>query len=70
MGFFHDHSMGQLTATMTTDLNYLENYSMHILDKVTSGVLSMAVMAICVLAFQLAHRAGVPGGYPSLFPSL
>ena len=34
MGFFHDHSMGELTATMTTDLNFLENYSMHILDKV------------------------------------
>ena len=52
MGFFHDHSMGELTATMTTDLNYLENYSMHILDKVTSGVLTMIVMAICVLVFD------------------
>lgn len=52
MGFFHDHSMGELTATMTSDLNYLENYSMHILDKVTSGVLTMIVMAICVLTFD------------------
>ena len=52
MGFFHDHSKGELTATMTTDLNYLENYSMHILDKVTSGVLTMIVMAICVLVFD------------------
>ena len=52
MGFFHDHSIGELTATMTSDLNYLENYSMHILDKVTSGVLTMIVMAICVLTFD------------------
>ena len=35
MGFFHDNSVGDITATVTTDLNFLENYSMHILDKVT-----------------------------------
>lgn len=29
MGFFYDHSLGDLTATMTNDLNYLENYGMH-----------------------------------------
>ena len=68
MGFFHDHSMGELTATMTTDLNYLENYSMHILDKVTSGVLSMVVMAICVLVFDwrigLVFLAGILLSFP------
>ena len=32
MGFFHDNSVGDITATVTTDLNFLENYSMHILD--------------------------------------
>ena len=51
MGFFHDNSVGDITATVTTDLNFLENYSMHILDKVTTGVLSMIVMAGCILAF-------------------
>ena len=49
MGFFHDNSVGDITATVTTDLNFLENYSMHILDKVTTGVLSMIVMAGCIL---------------------
>ena len=53
MGFFHDNSVGDITATVTTDLNFLENYSMHILDKVTTGVLSMIVMAGCILAFTL-----------------
>lgn len=52
MGFFHDNSVGDITATVTTDLNFLENYSMHILDKVTTGVLSMIVMAGCILAFD------------------
>ena len=57
MGFFHDNSVGDITATVTTDLNFLENYSMHILDKVTTGVLSMIVMAGCILAFD--WRVGV-----------
>ena len=53
---------------MTTDLNYLENYSMHILDKVTSGVLSMVVMALCVLVFDwrigLVFLAGILLSFP------
>ena len=53
MGFFHDNSVGDITATVTTDLNFLENYSMHILDKVTTGVLSMIVMAGILLSFPI-----------------
>lgn len=68
MGFFHDHSMGEITATVTTDLNFLENYSMHILDKVTTGLLSMIVMASCVLAFDwrigLVFVAGILCSFP------
>ena len=30
MGFFHDNSVGDITATVTTDLNFLETYSMHL----------------------------------------
>lgn len=30
MGFFHEQNIGDITATVTTDLNFLENYSMHI----------------------------------------
>lgn len=68
MGFFHDNSMGDITATVTTDLNFLENYSMHILDKVTTGVLSMIVMAACILAFDwrigLIFVAGILLSFP------
>lgn len=68
MGFFHDNSVGDITATVTTDLNFLENYSMHILDKVTTGVLSMFVMAGCILAFDwrigLIFVAGILLSFP------
>ena len=68
MGFFHDNSVGDITATVTTDLNFLENYSMHILDKVTTGVLSMIVMAGCFLAFDwrigLIFVAGILLSFP------
>ena len=68
MGFFHDNSVGDITATVTTDLNFLENYSMHILDKVTTGVLSMIVMAGCILAYDwrigLIFVAGILLSFP------
>ena len=68
MGFFHDNSVGDIKATVTTDLNFLENYSMHILDKVTTGVLSMIVMAGCILAFDwrigLIFVAGILLSFP------
>lgn len=68
MGFFHDNSVGDITATVTTDLNFLENYSMHILDKVTTGVLSMIVMAGCILVFDwrigLIFVAGILLSFP------
>ena len=68
MGFFHDNSVGDITATVTTDLNFLENYAMHILDKVTTGVLSMIVMAGCILAFDwrigLIFVAGILLSFP------
>ena len=68
MGFFQDNSFGDITAAVTTDLNFLENYSMHILDKVTTGVLSMIVMAGCILAFDwrigLIFVAGILLSFP------
>lgn len=52
MGFFHEQNMGDITATVTTDLNFLENYSMHILDRVTTGIVSMVVISIFILMFD------------------
>ncbi len=52
MGFFHDNSLGDITATVTTDLNFLENYSMHILDRITTGIISMIVMGAFIIIFD------------------
>lgn len=52
MGFFHDRNMGDVTATVTTDLNFLENYSMHVLDRITTGMLSMVIMSAFILWFD------------------
>jgi ATP-binding cassette subfamily B protein len=52
MGFFHKQNMGDITATVTTDLNFLENYSMHILDRVVTGLVSMVVIGIFIIIFD------------------
>ena len=46
-----------VTATVTTDLNFLENYSMHLLDRVTTGMVNMVVTSIFILMFD--WRLGV-----------
>ena len=57
MGFFYENDIGTITTTVTTDLNFLENYSMHILDRVTTGVISMIVISVFILIFD--WRIGV-----------
>ena len=57
MGFFHERNMGDITTTVTTDLNFLENYSMHLLDRVTTGMVNMVVTSIFILMFD--WRLGV-----------
>jgi ATP-binding cassette, subfamily B, bacterial IrtB/YbtQ len=52
MGFFHERNMGDITTTVTTDLNFLENYSMHILDRVITGMVNMVVISIFILMFD------------------
>lgn len=52
MGFFHQYSLGDITTTVTSDLNFLEMYSMHILDKVTTGMISIIVISCFVLGFD------------------
>ena len=49
--------MGDITTTVTTDLNFLENYSMHLLDRVTTGMVNMVVTSIFILMFD--WRLGV-----------
>ncbi|QOR35200.1 ABC transporter ATP-binding protein [Clostridium sp. 'deep sea'] len=52
MGFFNKNSLGEITTTVTTDLNFLEMYAMHILDKVVNGFISVLVMSIFLFLFD------------------
>lgn len=52
MGFFHEKTLGDLTATATTDLNFLELYSMHVLDKISNGTISILTMSIFTFWFD------------------
>lgn len=52
MGFFNKNSLGEITAAVTTDLNFLEMYAMHILDKVANGFISTIVMSILLFFFE------------------
>ncbi|MFV0414186.1 MAG: ABC transporter ATP-binding protein [Oscillospiraceae bacterium] len=52
MGFFNQNSLGEITTTVTTDLNFLEMYAMHILDKVANGFISVFVMSLFLLLFD------------------
>lgn len=52
MGYYHEKSIGEITATVTTDLVFLEQYAMHILDKVTTGIVSMVIIIIALFIFD------------------
>ncbi|MDR1533260.1 MAG: ABC transporter ATP-binding protein/permease [Clostridiales bacterium] len=52
MGFFNKNSLGEITTTLTTDLNFLEMYAMHILDKVANGFISTFVMSVFLFFFE------------------
>jgi ATP-binding cassette subfamily B protein len=52
MGFFNQNSLGEITATVTNDLNFLEMYAMHILDKVANGLISVLVMSVFIFLFD------------------
>ncbi|MDO4281849.1 MAG: ABC transporter ATP-binding protein, partial [Peptococcaceae bacterium] len=53
MGFFRTHALGDLTTIMTSDLNFLELYAMHLLDRITTGMVAMIVTGIFLLAFNV-----------------
>ncbi|MGL4731390.1 MAG: ABC transporter ATP-binding protein [Clostridium sp.] len=50
LGFFDTYSTGDLTSAVTTDLNFLENYSTKMIDVVINGYIT-AITMILFLAF-------------------
>lgn len=57
MGYFYEHDLGDITASVTSDLNFLEQYSMHMMDKIVTGVL--ATITISLFVFNFDWRIGL-----------
>lgn len=56
MSFFNKNSLGEITTTVTTDLNFLEMYAMHILDKVANGFISVLVMSVFLFDWRFTEK--------------
>lgn len=52
MGFFNTNNLGEITATVTTDLSFIEMYCMFILDKVINGFIAAAVVSVFVVIYD------------------
>lgn len=59
LGFFQENNQGELTTVVTTDLSFLETYSMKVIDVVINGYIMAFVMIInvTILSFKLGFIA-------------
>jgi ATP-binding cassette subfamily B protein len=53
LGFFEKNNAGELTTAITSDLSYLEMYSMKMIDIVVNGYISAAVMIIFLMIYNI-----------------
>ncbi len=58
LGFFEKKNAGEITTAITSDLSYLEMYSMKMIDTVVNGYIGAFVMILC-LAFFNIQVAGI-----------
>ncbi len=57
MGYFSDGNIGNVTAVITSDLQFVEVWSMQTLSKITSGYLSVTIGTIMITI--LDYRIGI-----------
>lgn len=53
LGFFEKKNAGELTAAITSDLSYLEMYSMKMIDTVVNGYIGAFVMILCLMFYSV-----------------
>ncbi|MCB2340539.1 ABC transporter ATP-binding protein [Clostridium estertheticum] len=53
MGFFSSKNAGQVTAAVTTDMNFLETNAIPFIDKAVNGYISAITMSICMMIFNI-----------------
>ena len=49
LGYFEDHQTNELATVVTTDLTFLENYAMKMIDIVVNGYILIAVLILSLL---------------------
>ncbi len=49
MGFFSEGNLGNITAVITSDLTFIEMYSMGVIDKIVNGYVSITIGCIFLL---------------------
>lgn len=52
MGYFNDNHLGEITSAVTTDMTFVEMYSMHLLDKVVNGYIAVVLYSLVMLRFD------------------
>jgi len=53
LGFFQNKNVGELTAAITSDLSYLEMYSMKMIDIVVNAYIGVLVMVLFMIFYSL-----------------
>jgi len=73
LSFFAHRDLAELTETMMSDVDRLEHVWSHVLAYLYGGYVTMAIMAVCVMAYNwkmgLACLWGVPVAFALLFGS-
>lgn len=62
LGFFDHNKLGEVTATVTTDLAWVEQYCMFVLDKVVNGFIMTGVVVIFMFFFEPRIGFVIVGG--------
>ncbi|UIK47349.1 ABC transporter ATP-binding protein [Staphylococcus pettenkoferi] len=53
LGYFNDQTTNNLTTTVTTDLTFLENYTMKMIDIVINGYILISVLILSLLTISV-----------------
>ncbi len=53
LGFFEKKNAGEITAAITSDLSYLEMFSMKMIDTVVNGYIGAFVMILCLAFYNI-----------------
>lgn len=62
LGFFEKKNAGEITTAITSDLSYLELYSMKMIDMVVNGYIGVAVMILCLAFYNIFIAAAALAG--------